>query len=117
MADRREMTEDEANEWFRRETLRTFRREDVQEFEQVHRAGGFHTKVWYRPLGFDFMAETTVFTTKGAQRRLVATGDSRSRCLERLAAHVLEWHHPSGDFRTKREAAHHYFAPEETGDG
>lgn len=102
-----EMTEAEANAWFVRECARVQGRDDVEEFEQVRRAGGFWTKVWYRPLGFDFMAETTLEVGRG-RRRLTAVGESRVAVLERLTEYALEYQYPTGRFPRKRDLAMFY---------
>lgn len=97
-----EMTEAEADKWLNDKWASVRGREDVEEFEQVRRAGGFSTKVWYRPLGFDFMAETKMRVGKGYPR-FTAVAASRTRCLERLAEYLLEYQHPTGQFRIKAD--------------
>jgi len=81
---------------------------------QVHNAGGKHTNVRYRLISADFLAETWVTAFKN-QRRLFAVGRTRAEAMQRLAAHCLEYHHPSGDFRTKSEAAVHFMRHEGEG--
>lgn len=104
-----EMGEEEANTWLAQKWESVQGHADVEEFEQINRAGGFFTKVWYRPLGFDFMAETQVTIGRG-YRRLTAVAIGRERCMERLTEYVLEYLHPTGRFRTKREMMMFYNA-------
>lgn len=97
-----EMTDEESNRWLDAKFAAVVGRDDVEEFEQVTRAGGFFTKVWYRSLGFDFMAETTLSVGR-TRRRLRAVAETRTRCLERLTEYLLEYQHPTGQFRTKAQ--------------
>lgn len=101
------MTEAEANEWFNRKWASVQGRDDVEEFEQVLRAGGGLTKVWYRSFGFDFMAETTMKVGK-VYRKFHCVAATRERVLERLCEYLLEYQHPTGRFRTKGEMAVFY---------
>lgn len=80
-------------------------RDDAQEFEQVRNLGGFMTKVWHRPLGCDFMAETKV-QRKDRMIRLTASGEGRAECLENLAAFVAEYLYPPDGVKIDRRIRH-----------
>lgn len=91
-----DMTEEE---WLTK-IVKSLQRDDVQEFEQVHNLGGVQTKVWYRPLSGDFMADT--FAQRDGARgwkRLTATADGRAECLEALAARVADYLFPVKEVR------------------
>lgn len=97
MTEDRDMTE---AAWLAKLTKAAMR-DDMQEFEQVHNLGGLWTKVWYRPLAGDFMAECKA-TRPGAKRgqRIEATAEGRAECLEALAAAVAQYLFPM------KEASH-----------
>ena len=83
------MSHDEIRDWleFQRKMNTAYERDDAQEFLQIINLGGHLPKVWFRPLGPDFMASCQVKRGK-VWRGVEATGESRSQCLQNLAAAV-----------------------------
>lgn len=95
------MSEADDDRKFWRDYSRVMAQDDVEEFMQVIRLGGFMPKIWFRVLGPDFMAECSV-QREGAKKRhrLTATGPTRAATLEALAGAVAAYLFP--DKKVKR---------------